>query len=73
MHVILDAMDMMNIQLADPANQDRIALIMQMPHQIEGDALDPGLADAIQGLWRDEGVRQAFGRSREYQLNDSAQ
>lgn len=73
MHVILDAMDSMNIYLADRGNQDRANMIMSLPHQIEGDTLDAHVADAIQGLWRDAGVRKAFERSREYQLNDSAQ
>lgn len=74
MHVILDAMDMMGIPLSEPeANKPRSAIIMGLPHQIEGDALDPHVADAVQGLWRDEGVRRCFERSREFQLNDSAQ
>ena len=74
MHVILDAMEMMGISLADPrANQDRANIIMGLPHQIEGDALEPHVADAVAGLWRDEGVLKCFERSREFQLNDSAQ
>jgi len=74
MHVILDAMDMMGISMVNPqANQERANIIMSLPHQIEGDSLEPAVADAIQGLWRDEGVRKCFGRSREFQLNDSAQ
>lgn len=30
------------------------------------------LAGVIQRLWKDGGVQACFGRSREYQLNDSA-
>lgn len=73
MHVILDAMEMMGIALADPRNQQRANVIMGLPHQLEGDSLTPDVTDAVQGLWRDAGVRQCFERSREYQLNDSAQ
>jgi len=74
MHVILDAMEMMGISLANPSqNQERANTVMGLPHQIEGDALDPHVTDAVQGLWRDEGVRKCFERSREFQLNDSAQ
>lgn len=74
MHVILDAMDMMGISLANAGqNQSRADIVMGLPHQIEGDSLEPNVTDAIQGLWRDEGVRKCFERSREFQLNDSAQ
>lgn len=72
MHVILDAMEMMGIPLSDPNNQARANVIMSLPHQIEGDSLSPQVTDAVSGLWRDAGVQQAFGRSREFQLNDSA-
>ena len=73
MHVILDAMEMMGISLADPANHARVNIIMELPHQIEGESLAPQVTDAVSGLWKDAGVRQCFERSREFQLNDSAQ
>lgn len=72
MRVILDAMEMMGIQLADPANQERANIIMSLPHQIESDSLPPQVTDAVAGLWKDAGVLDAFERSREFQLNDSA-
>ena len=31
----------------------------------------PELTEAMKRLWADQGVRQCFRRSREYQLNDS--
>lgn len=46
---------------------------MSQPHQIEADFLDPEVTEAIAGLWVDAGVRECFARSREFQLNDSAQ
>lgn len=73
MQVILDAMDMMGIALAAPASQRAHSIVMAQPHQIEGDYMDPEVVDAIASLWKDEGVRECFERSREYQLNDSAQ
>lgn len=73
MHVILDAMEMMGIQLADGSNQSRANLIMNMPHQVESDSLPPEVTDAIFGLWKDAGVRECFERRREFQLNDSAE
>jgi guanine nucleotide-binding protein G(i) subunit alpha len=73
MRVILDAMEMMGISLADSSsNQERANTIMALPHQIESDSLPTQVTDAIAGLWKDEGVQDAFSRSREFQLNDSA-
>lgn len=73
MHVILDAMEMMGITLSNPNSQEYANVIMGLPHQIEGDSLEPKVAEAIYGLWSDAGVRKCFERSREFQLNDSAQ
>ena len=66
-------MDMMGISLASSDVQRYHDVIMEQPHQIEADYLDPEVVEAIQGLWNDDGVRECFERSREYQLNDSAQ
>ena len=56
----------------NPSNHDRWDLIMAAPAQIEGERFPPKLADAVSGLWRDEGVKEAFSRRNELQLNDSA-
>jgi guanine nucleotide-binding protein G(i) subunit alpha len=45
---------------------------MSAPVQIEGDQMPPKLAEAVKELWADQGVRQAFNRRNELQLNDSA-
>ncbi|KZW01861.1 G protein alpha-subunit [Exidia glandulosa HHB12029] len=71
MRAILDAMPQLDIQLA-PANEGRRNIVMALPGQVEGDSLPREVVDAIRGLWRDPGVREAVRRSREYQLNDSA-
>lgn len=55
-----------------PQNDARRAVVLALPIQIEGEALPRDVADAIRGLWRDPGVREAVRRSREFQLNDSA-
>lgn len=39
----------------------------------ERDPFYPELTEALKRLWEDEGVRLCFERSREYQLNDSAE
>ena len=66
-------MDMMDISLASSDSQRYHNIIMEQPHQIEADYLDPELVEALSGLWNDDGVRECFERSSEYQLNDSAQ
>lgn len=72
MRVILDAMEMMDQRLADASSLPYVDTIMALPHQIEGDRLEPEVATAVAVLWRDAGVRACFARSREFQLNDSA-
>ncbi|KAJ6484008.1 heterotrimeric G protein alpha subunit B [Mycena sanguinolenta] len=71
MRAILEAMPQLDIALA-PQNDARRATIMALPPQIEADVLPRDLADAMRGLWRDPGVKEAVRRSREFQLNDSA-
>ena len=68
---ILDAMPALDISLA-PQNDARRAVVLALPVQIETDTLPPDVADAIRGLWKDPGIREAVSRSREFQLNDSA-
>lgn len=71
MRVLLDGVAMMEIAI-HPANEGRFRTIMDAPMQIEGDQMPPVLVDAVAGLWKDEGVRETFGRRNELQLNDSA-
>ncbi|KAF7358225.1 G-protein alpha subunit [Mycena venus] len=71
MRAILEAMPQLDISLA-PQNDARRATILSLPPQIEADVLPRDLADAVRGLWRDPGVKEAVRRSREFQLNDSA-
>jgi guanine nucleotide-binding protein G(i) subunit alpha len=73
MHVILDAMDLMGIALSTASLDPYHEIVMQQPHQIEADYLDPQVTQAIALLWEDSGVQECFRKSREYQLNDSAQ
>lgn len=72
MRVILDAMETLDIPLADANNAKRAEVILSLPPQIDTDSLPRHIADAVQGLWMDRGVQACFQRSREYQLNDSA-
>lgn len=72
MRVILEAMDNMELPLYHDSNRNYVIVVMNLPPQIEGDCMPHEVAVAIQNLWLDPNVQQAFSRSREYQLNDSA-
>ncbi|KAF7376932.1 G-protein alpha subunit [Mycena sanguinolenta] len=71
MRAILEAMPQLDISL-HPSNDARRATIMALPPRIDADVLPRDLADAVKGLWRDPGVKEAVRRSREFQLNDNA-
>lgn len=68
---ILDVLSQLGLQLA-PQNDARKVTILTLPGPIEGEALPPGIADALRNLWRDPAIKEAVRRSREFQLNDSA-
>ncbi|RCH98001.1 guanine nucleotide-binding protein subunit alpha [Rhizopus stolonifer] len=70
MRVILKAMEKMEIELEDPDHAKYRDIIYDTPMQIS--RLPTKVADALRVLWNDAHVLTAFGRSREYQLNDSA-
>jgi len=71
MRAILEAMPHLDIQLS-PQNDARRSIILSLPGQLEGEILPRDVGDAVRGLWRDPGVKEAVSRSREFQLNDSA-
>ncbi|KAJ3369818.1 guanine nucleotide-binding protein subunit alpha [Allomyces arbusculus] len=75
MKVLLAAMDALGVPLADPAgNAGARRIVDEFPAQLDDDAEFPRqVADAIMRLWADAGVRACCARSREFQLNDSAQ
>lgn len=72
MRVILEAMQNMGIELGNSANETHKRVILDSPVQIEADVLPNEIGTAIKALWLDEGVKECFKRSNEYQLNDSA-
>ncbi|KAG8835681.1 guanine nucleotide-binding protein subunit alpha [Serendipita sp. 399] len=71
MRAILDALPALDLALA-PQNDARRTIILSLPVQLEAEQLPRDVADAVYGLWRDPGVREAVRRAREFQLNDSA-
>ena len=68
---ILEALPHLDIQLS-PQNDARRSIILSLPPQLEGEVLPRDVSDAVRGLWKDPGVKEAVSRSREFQLNDSA-
>ncbi|RKO84365.1 guanine nucleotide binding protein, alpha subunit [Blyttiomyces helicus] len=72
MRVILEAMQVMGIPLANSGLDSHRAVILDLPGQIEAEVLPAEVAAAVKALWQDAGVQACFARSREYQLNDSA-
>ncbi|KAJ6537928.1 G protein alpha-subunit [Mycena capillaripes] len=68
MRAVLEALPQLDISLA-PQNDAHRAAILSLPAQID-DVLPSDIADAIRGLWRDPGVKEAVRRRREFLLND---
>ncbi|KAI8387300.1 guanine nucleotide binding protein, alpha subunit [Blakeslea trispora] len=72
MRVIIEAMDNMGITFTSPQNKNHSRIILDLPSQIEQEALPLEVNQALKALWKDENLQSVFDRSREYQLNDSA-
>ncbi|PVU95071.1 hypothetical protein BB561_002048 [Smittium simulii] len=72
MHVLLEAMDILEIPLHNSELQAAVNLIMAVPGQVDFNTFDPQLANAIKIVWADPGLQQCYQRSNEFQLNDSA-
>jgi hypothetical protein len=72
MRVILEAMDWLELPVDDQRTQYHVQTIIMQPANMEGDNMPAEVGRAIDALWKDSGVREAFERSREYQLCDNA-
>lgn len=72
MRVLLEGVAHFDLQI-NGANKARWEAIMNAPDLVEGRVMPPALADAVMGLWQDQGVRSAYARRNELQLNDSAE
>jgi guanine nucleotide-binding protein G(i) subunit alpha len=72
MHVLLESLTILNISFTDETvAKPAYELIMATSVQVETETLGKELTEAVQVLWRDEGVQKAFTRKNELQLNDS--
>ncbi|KAF9088882.1 guanine nucleotide-binding protein subunit alpha, partial [Mortierella sp. AM989] len=72
MRAILVAMETMQLPLCHDSNDNYANIIMDMSPQFEGEPMPPEAVVAIQNLWLDPNVQNAFQRRNEYQLLDSA-
>ncbi|MEJ1285782.1 solute carrier family 38 member 3 [Cricetulus griseus] len=70
---IVKAMGNLQIDFADPQRADDARQLFALSCAAEEQGMLPeDLSGVIRRLWADHGVQACFGRSREYQLNDSA-
>lgn len=72
MKVICEAMEVLGIAYELPESGKHADLIASLPSQLEAEEFPADAAAAIKALLADPGVQSCFGRSSEYQLNDSA-
>jgi len=73
MIAIVKAMGNLKINFADPQRADDARQLFALASTLEDGEMTQELGDCMWRLWQDNGVQQCFSRSREYQLNDSAQ
>ena len=73
MRVILDEMEKSGMYFEDQKNEYYVQTIDMAPNHMEIESLESNITDAIRELWKDGGVLECFKRSKEYQLNDSAE
>jgi guanine nucleotide-binding protein subunit alpha len=71
-HVLIEAMENLGIQLNDTDNQVYFDFIMNQHQHIDPFTMPTEVVKAIKYLWQDAGVQEAHKRRNEFQLNDSA-
>ncbi|XP_067905754.1 guanine nucleotide-binding protein G(o) subunit alpha isoform X3 [Heterodontus francisci] len=70
---IVRAMDTLGIEYGDKERKQESRRLCCLPGAREEGPFSPELLSAMKRLWTDSGMVECFSRSREYQLNDSAQ
>jgi len=73
MIAIVKAMGNLKINFAESSRADDARQLFALASTLEDGEMTQELGDCMWRLWQDNGVQQCFSRSREYQLNDSAQ
>ncbi|XP_077982107.1 guanine nucleotide-binding protein G(o) subunit alpha-like [Glandiceps talaboti] len=73
MVAMLRAMETLKVDYGDKEREDDAKMVFDVIGRMEDtEPPTPELRDALKRLWADSGVQEIYGRSREYQLNDSA-
>lgn len=73
MIAIIRAMGQLKIDFGHHERAEDARQLFKLAGSADDGELTPEFAHLMKRLWRDHGVQSAFGRSREYQLNDSAE
>uniref|UniRef100_K1QB71 Guanine nucleotide-binding protein G(i) subunit alpha n=1 Tax=Magallana gigas TaxID=29159 RepID=K1QB71_MAGGI len=73
MIAIIRAMGQLKLEFGYPERADDARKLFSVTGNAEEGDLSPELAAIMKRLWKDSGVQGCFSRSREYQLNDSAE
>ncbi|KNE63824.1 hypothetical protein AMAG_08894 [Allomyces macrogynus ATCC 38327] len=72
MRTILDAMVRLGVPLGDAGNASYVEAVKDVNRVIAPTDVPADLVTAMRSLLADSGVKDAFARAKEYQLNDSA-
>lgn len=70
MQTVLSALPELGGSQLHPNNQQHARLVAKA--EVADETLTPEVTMAIAALWQDPAVKECVGRSREFQLNDSA-
>eukprot|EP00127_Corallochytrium_limacisporum_P003267 Clim_evm116s147 gene=Clim_evmTU116s147 len=73
MQTIIEAMSKLNIEYGSTEAKDASDELMTFGDQLDDDvSFTEEVAPLVRKLWADKGIQDCYGRSREYQLIDSA-
>ena len=73
MIAILNAMKNLGIEFSSTARIRDVELLFQLTFNTTMREINYRLGEVMERLWKDEDLQRCFSRSREYQLNDSAE
>ena len=73
LHSILYAMKNLRIEFSGISRVEDSKLLFDITENSMVREITPRLGEIMQRIWKDEGLQRCFRRSREYQLNDSAE
>lgn len=72
MVAIVKAMEALGISYGNESCEEDGKKVVKTAAQMEEFDLSGDVGDSLKLLWADDGIKECYGRAREYQLNDSA-